>query len=1031
MDLLQRFEDAGHNGRDVRPLAFWSWNDALDPEEIRRQVREMAKGGLGGHFMHARRGLVAPYLGPEWMTAVCAAVEEGRHTGTASWLYDEDCWPSGACSGRVYAGREAFRDKHLVFEPINPKTWEPSEQTVAVFVAKENGGGGYTDFCRVDDPHRVCHLEPAPGEVVLHFVYRFGAYVDVFSREATEEFLKRTYEVYRESLMRELGRRIPGIFTDEPQYGTGGHRVPWSAELRRFFERSCGYDVVDHLPALFFPEGNYRKVRFDFYESMTRLFLLAWTLPVFQWCDRNGLALTGHMMGEDTLRSQVECIGAAMPHYEYMHIPGIDHLGRRLGSPVLVKQVASVAAQLDRPRVLSEMFGGSGWNVSFDDLRWIAEWQFVLGVNRVCQHLSSFTLRGCRKRDYPPSLHYHQPWWSRYYLWNDYAARLLSVLTEGTAVADVLVVHPISSAWAEYSPLDHAAVDKLDERLRSLAETILAVHADFHFGDELILERHGRASKGTLVVGARRYGVVVVPDASNLRKSTVRLLGRFKRSGGRIVFAGRVPDHVDGEPSDEVERLARRCTRVNLRSLKGRAALRRALAPKLEVLTPGGKDVGAVLAQWRRVGKDHVFFFLNTDPDRTVKTRLRLPVAGTPVRLDPNTGEVHEVRSRRRGRRTTVSWTFGPRASVLFLVRPAGAKVNVRAEPPVPRRRKVLRGRWNLRRHDPNVLVLDTAQWRTDGGSYSDPMPIMDIQQELIRRNLEEAVVLRFEFNSRIPDATGRRFGLVLEQPEAWEMWYGGMRTPLSDNGPWWDSTLRRVDITPFVRGGVNLIDLRRPWSIKPTTRAALLNQSNGWETRTAYPEVELEAVYLVGDFGVAFPKGTERGPRGSRWMLGKPALVEEPDDTTGSRLERDGYPFYAGRMTLEKEVLLRGNPSPHAVLELPPFAAVTATVEVNGQEAGVVWTALPAGPWGRSRTVPVGALLRPGRNRLAITLTTSLRNALGPNHHRDGELYLVSPSSFLGSTGPGGRAMGPPSTFRADYNVMEFGLGGDVVLRY
>ena len=55
MDLLRRFREAGHKSRSLRPTTFWSWNDKLDPEEVRRQIREMARGGLGGHVMHARR----------------------------------------------------------------------------------------------------------------------------------------------------------------------------------------------------------------------------------------------------------------------------------------------------------------------------------------------------------------------------------------------------------------------------------------------------------------------------------------------------------------------------------------------------------------------------------------------------------------------------------------------------------------------------------------------------------------------------------------------------------------------------------------------------------------------------------------------------------------------------------------------------------------------------------------------------------------------------------------------------------------
>jgi hypothetical protein len=63
------------------------------------------------------------------------------------------------------------------------------------------------------------------------------------------------------------------------------------------------------------------------------------------------------------------------------------------------------------------------------------------------------------------------------------------------------------------------------------------------------------------------------------------------------------------------------------------------------------------------------------------------------------------------------------------------------------------------------------------------------------------------------------------------------------------------------------------------------------------------------------------------------------------------------------------------------------------------------------------------------VTLTTSLRNALGPLHHADGELYSVSPEAFLGTKGSYGRFSGPAEQYRADYNLVDFGLGGSVVL--
>jgi len=1021
MDLVQRFREAGHGGSRWRATAFWSWNDRMDPEEIRRQMREMARGGLGGAFLHARRGLVTPYLGPEWMEAVRTAIDEGSHTGIQPWLYDEDCWPSGACSGRVYGGRDAYRQKYLIFEEVQPKDWEPSENTVAIFVAEKDAKGRYVSFRRLVEPRSIYRRLLKPHEAAVHFTYRMGDNVDVFNREATDEFLRQTHEVYRDAFGGEFGRAIPGIFTDEPQYSGNGHRVPWSLELPKYFRRACRYELLDRLPELFFPVGRWAKTRFDFFETVTRLFLLAWTMPVYQWCQRHNLVLTGHMMAEDTMLSQIQWVGAAMPHYEYMHVPGIDHLGRQLGSPVLVKQVTSVAAQFGRSRTISEMFGCAGWNVSFDDLRYLAEWQFALGLNMICQHLSSLTLRGVRKRDYPPSLHHHQPWWPHYYHWNDYMARLLSVLSEGAPVADVLIVHPMSSAWAEYSPLDHAPVEELDRRLRSLADLVLAAHADFHFGDELILERKGRAAGDELVVGDCRYRLVVVPDATNLRKSTVRLLSRFRELGGRIVFAGRVPELVDGEPSGDVAALARKCLRADVATPRGRSALRKALAPRLEVLDARGKDAATILAQWRKVHGDNVYFFLNTDERRAVKATIRLPEAGKLVFLDATTGDGREVEPKTSAKRATIAHVFGPRESLLAVQVKKTDEILVSPADP-PSRRMALDGRWNVKRLDPNVLVLDTAAWRTDEGTYSSPMNILDIQQELMQRGSQEVIFLRFEFNCGVADLKGRRLELVLEQPQACEMWYNGMRAPLADLGAYWDSAFRRVDIAPYVRQGTNVIELKRPWMIDERRRALLLGRASGWEARTAAPDVELEAVYVIGDFAVTFPRGSRKAARGSRWMLGRPRLVSESARLGAGDLVRAGYPFFVGRMGLEREVTIRGEPSSDAVLELPSFSAVTAAVEVNGEEAGVVWKA--------PRTVPVGGLLSRGRNRLSVTLATSLRNMLGPHHHPDGELFWVSPASFVCEKGPSGRLPGKRAV-PSDYNVVDFGLGGSVILRY
>ena len=72
-----------------------------------------------------------------------------------------------------------------------------------------------------------------------------------------------------------------------------------------------------------------------------------------------------------------------MPFYEYQHIPGIDHLTRRLRTVLPAKQLGSVCAQLGKKKALSEMYAAVGCG--------------AVSVNQVLFKLIDFV-----KREEPP-----------------------------------------------------------------------------------------------------------------------------------------------------------------------------------------------------------------------------------------------------------------------------------------------------------------------------------------------------------------------------------------------------------------------------------------------------------------------------------------------------------------------------------------------------------------------------------------------------------------------------------------------------
>ena len=69
--------------------------------------------------------------------------------------------------------------------------------------------------------------------------------------------------------------------------------------------------------------------------------------------------------------------------------------------------------------------------MSYEEMKWMCEWQFVNGINFVCSHLEGYTIRGLRKRDYSAPVYEQSPGWKEYRLWQDYISRLGKLLADG------------------------------------------------------------------------------------------------------------------------------------------------------------------------------------------------------------------------------------------------------------------------------------------------------------------------------------------------------------------------------------------------------------------------------------------------------------------------------------------------------------------------------------------------------------------------------------------------------------------------
>lgn len=998
-------------GALYRGKPFWSWNGALDPEELRRQVRLFKRMGMGGAFLHSRVGLATEYLGKEWFDAIRAAVDECRMEGMEAWLYDEDCWPSGYAGGKVTRNPE-HRMRFLVMEVLPAKGFVYNEEGDYPVYEADVDGDKATNvrWLHVGEKAATSHVMVFHEETQPCTNYYNGyTYLDTLSEEAVAAFLEETHERYRKEIGDDFGNVVPGIFTDEPNFcafygeqvpqgrkGIPYCYVPWTKKLPVVFEEMFNYSIRSFLPELMLEVDGAQvsRARLDFRNCLTHLFTTNFFKQIYDWCERYNMKLTGHVLLEDSLHLQTLVVGAAMRAYEYMQLPGIDLLTQYAYDYDTPKQCQSVANQMERPWVLSEMYGCTGWDFDFAGHKALGDWQAALGITLRCHHLSWYTMKGEAKRDYPASIFFQSSWWEHYKHVEDYYSRLHVALTRGQCVQNILVIHPIESMFARFRPrfLDHDDPQKFmlfpttedalfcDESLVRLRNMLLENHYDFAYGDEDIMARHGSvvAEKqcARLRLGACEYKTVLLPPMDTIRQSTLDLLVEFRKRGGLVVFVGDYPDHVDGQPSDAASVLAMQCLCAPMES----NALRETLEPFarcVSIKDADGKEIPSVLYQQRRDGDATVLFLCNTDRKANCDTvEVRLQAVGKVVEHNAVTGERSIVASQKTGFWTVFNTSLPPVGSRLFVIEPA-PEGRLRKAVTLKQLRKTKlteKALLDVQRTEPNVCVLDYASYRIgEKGGFRVPAEILRVDRAVRdamkqpRRGGEmmqpwarvigpdeprELVTLRFAFDvETLPTGAVH---LALETPRRFVLTVNGHDIATDADVGWWvDPAIRMLPLdTSLLKKGENIIE------------AALDFRCDD----------NLEALYLLGDFGV------HAGEKRSAITALSPVGIGD--------WRKHSLPFYGGAAAYRFKTGVKPKQGERVFLQATEFVGATVRILVNGIHAGYLsWS-----PY----EVEITDCLGEKTNEITLVVYGSRRNTFGPLHQKTLEPHGTGPDNFL-----------------------------------
>lgn len=981
-----------------RGTDFWMLNDRLEEAELRRQLRQLHGQGIASVIVRTYIGLKSDYPGPDWRKKMRAAVEEAKALGMTLFMQ----------AGYM---PEAVLDLPQAFSLMNLRPFPKGE------------GAG--------------RLMCSHGDLDYRLVYS-GTILDMLSPDAMDFYIKQSYEDMWSSFRSEFGKTIVSMWVDEPSYAHVS--IPWTPALPEAYRRMWGESFPEKQAWLLFEDGEGAfLLRHRFWRVVLKMIQAAYFTKVRDWCHANGLLFSGHLMAEDTLQSQIQATCFTMPCYRYFDLPGTDHLTAfqdwrygEIRDPegwdgnfgysryVTPLQCSSASHQAGKETILCEMYGVSTENLGLRDQRAMFDMFAALGINHRSVHGIFYSLRGRGKRAYPPHISDYQPYWPAYHLLTDTLAREARFLRSGRPVRELMVLHPMDSAFGLYKGYhpegprpDLTDIRRESRRLYELMRALTGWQCSFELGDEECLEDMGRVEQGRLAIGAMDYSAVLLPHLQTLRSNTLELLSAFGKAGGRILVLGPLPERLDGLFCPELSKQLKALP--GLIMVQGWRELKETLdaLPVPYRLEPIG-PCPELQVHYREDGNQKLLFLHNNNYREGCRALLHLPGKLALTQWQPETGDSLPFACRWE-KEETLAECFLPEGGTLLLSAqpqeslPLFPKAKAqRTFPPILR--------WQVTRHHPNVLLLEQFRFSRGEEPLSEQsVPILAIQEQLAAADYRGPITLSCSFETRMALKGAR---LACESPSEQSFFLDGAPLSHQPNGCWLTTAFETLSL-PDIAPGRHSLTVSRYFEPlkKPLSGVTSLFEN--------LPGVELEGMMLLGEFGVA--SAAEPGPRGILRLEPDFILKQEQGYCFGE-LSSEGYPFYAGEITLSAQVeLTQSQIQKEIFLCLDGLYAPVAEVRINGQKEGSF-------TWAPYRVKLSHA--QAGENLLEIRLFSTLRNLLGPWHRVKGEIgeawggYELPNLPWLGAVRDGKPAPGwewdrmpDHSSWTDRYLVLPFGV--------
>lgn len=782
---------------EYKPLQLWAWNEKLSSEYTIQHTHCVNSSGLGGFCISAQSGLSTRYMGDEWFRNMNSAIAEAKRLGLSVFISDEHGYPTGSGNGFANSLSLENQQKFLRFEP--------GEGTNDRTIVYKDG---------------------------YHFYYDINpCFIDFLNPEATSLFISEAYAPFSDKLV----EKADVLFSWDPQLSDG--LLPWSFTLPAAYKDAYGEELLDVLPELFRPVGDYQNTRIKFWSLITKLFSENFIKPIRNWCHENQIKHLALLNCNNA--SAFISHGSPMMQFANTDIPAIEVFSKEETNPLPALMASSVTHQFGKETSIAFLFSSAGHSSTYADIKCSASAQFARGIGKICISGNSSSLRGFRKRNLSTAGYLREELNAENRLFNEYISRTGKALSFGIPNVDTLLLSNYSSLWANCNGGYNDNIENCYNEFRSCADKLEKKHIPFHIGDELIMKEYAYIDNDALCIGKMRYKTIVLPENTVFSENTKRLLSEFEHAGGFIVIADSIPKNsvCDNENLLYTSRICNDCS---------------------------------------------IHYFFNNSQEEFTSAIT----AGTKM-LDLVTGDIVPFYG---------VYKFNPYESIIVI---NDNTPEIPRPFKKPLKTLDISGEWKLESMSQNVLVLDKCSLYTDGEISYENINVCDVTEILYSLKTPVSVCCKFSLNvdsitSSLYLACESPQNFIIEingaklEKEFFSS-YLDRAFPLFEITPHLSVGENEICIKTEFIPSEECINSRE------------LSQNYKSELNRFNYDVEFEPVYIVGDFSVKTNGEFRKLDKNAFRYIGEFSIDSLKTEYTAENLEMQGLPFFQGEITLSK----------------------------------------------------------------------------------------------------------------------------------